>query len=79
MKLTPFGRLLIVSALLSPLLAQAHPGHDGDHELVWEFDHLASHPLATIGCVAMLVAAGWGVWRLLQSRPVEKPQRISRR
>lgn len=79
MKSPRLRSLLIATAFAIPALAHAHPGHDGDHELVWDFEHLAGHPLATIGCVAMLVAAGWGVWRMLQSRPVEKPQRVRRR
>lgn len=44
-------------------LAQAHPGHDG-HELTWDFQHLAAHPLATLGCLAVLGAAAWGIRRL---------------
>ncbi len=44
--------------LLFPALVQAHPGHDG-HELTWDFHHLAVHPLATLGCLAVLGAGAW--------------------
>jgi hypothetical protein len=56
--------LLVATAFAFPVLAQAHPGHDGDHEVVWEFAHLAAHPLATLACVSLLAAAGWRVWNL---------------
>jgi len=65
MKLT---RLLAASSSALPLIAQAHPGHDGDHDLVWDFDHLASHPLGTLLCLGLLVAAFWGVRQLLTAR-----------
>lgn len=45
--------------LLFPALASAHPGHEG-HELTWDYQHLVAHPLATLGCFAVL-AAGAGV------------------
>jgi hypothetical protein len=67
MKTSRLRPLLVAAALALPVLAQAHPGHDGDHDFVWDFEHLASHPLATIACVSVLIAAGWGVWRLLKS------------
>jgi hydrogenase/urease accessory protein HupE len=57
-----FNATLAVAVL--PALAYAHPGHD-DHELTWEFSHLAAHPLATLGCVAFLAVGGWVVWRLV--------------
>lgn len=59
---------LSLAAFLLPALAHAHPGHDGDHDFVWDFDHLASHPLATIACLSLLIAAAWGVRRLSKSR-----------
>lgn len=61
------SRLLPLGLLLAPVLAHAHPGHDGDHDFVWDFDHFFSHPLATILCVAVVAAGGWAVWRLLKS------------
>lgn len=51
----PYASLL----LLFPTLALAHPGHEGD-ELTWDYQHLVSHPLATLGCFAVL-AVGAGV------------------
>jgi lysylphosphatidylglycerol synthetase-like protein (DUF2156 family) len=78
MKSPRFRSLLIATAFALPTLAYAHPGHDGDHELVWDFEHLADHPLATIACVSLIIAAGWGVWRLLKSRPTPKAQRVKR-
>ena len=44
----PYASLL----LLFPTLALAHPGHEGD-ELTWDYQHLLSHPLATLGCFAV--------------------------
>jgi hypothetical protein len=78
MKSPRLRSFLIATAFAIPALAYAHPGHDGDHELVWDFEHLAGHPLATLACVSMIVAAGWGVWRLLKSRPTPKSQRVRR-
>ena len=46
-----------------PSIAQAHPGHD-EHELTWDFGHLAAHPLATLGCVAVLAGSVWLLIRL---------------
>ena len=73
------SRLLACSftiAFLLPALAHAHPGHDGDHELVWEFSHLASEPLATLQCLALAGAGSWLIWRLLRSALTEKKQRV---
>ncbi len=68
-------RLLILAVSLAPVLAHAHPGHDGDHDFVWDFEHLASHPLATIACVSLLVAAGYGLRQLIRSRhPAQAPK-----
>ena len=50
----------VVFASVSVL--RAHPGHDDGHELIWDLGHLAEHPLATIGCVAVLAALVWGGW-----------------
>jgi hydrogenase/urease accessory protein HupE len=64
MKLT---RFLALAAFALPVLAHAHPGHEG-HELTWDFDHLVAHPTATLVCFAIFAAAGWAVWRVLRSR-----------
>jgi hydrogenase/urease accessory protein HupE len=60
-----FRRLVQIAslALLFPVLAQAHPGHEG-HELTWDFNHLAAHPLATIMCFSVLAAGAWCAWRI---------------
>jgi hypothetical protein len=68
----PRLRFVLLAGLFAiPALAHAHPGHDGDHELVWDLDHFVSHPLATLMCVAVVATAGWLVWRLLRSRRPE--------
>ncbi len=68
----------LLATLALPVLAHAHPGHNGDHDFVWDFEHLTSHPLATIACLALLAAAGWGVWKLVKSRPAAKIERVKR-
>lgn len=76
---SPRLRLLpILAALALPVLSHAHPGHEGDHDFGWDFEHLANHPLATIACLAVLVAAGWGVNKLLKSRAAAKAERARR-
>lgn len=55
-----FASFMIFLALAT--VAHAHPGHEG-HELTWDFSHLARHPLATVGCAAVL---GAGIWALVQ-------------
>lgn len=51
---------------LFPALASAHPGHEGD-ALTWDYQHLVAHPLATLGCFAVL-AAGAGVVYLIANQ-----------
>ena len=59
------SRLRFTAALLaSANLALAHPGHDGDHGLTWDFQHLADHPAATALGVLVLVGAAWGAAQL---------------
>lgn len=71
MKSSRLRYLLLAGLFVAPALAHAHPGHDGDHEFVWDFDHFASHPLATLTCAALIVGAGWLAWRLLKSPKAE--------
>lgn len=67
MSLSPRRFLLGFSALLaSAALLRAHPGHDDGHELTWDLGHLAAHPLATAGCVALLAAGAWVGIQLLR-------------
>jgi hypothetical protein len=46
----------------------AHPGHDDDHGLVWDFGHLAAHPLATFACFTVLAGAIWLGWQFVRRR-----------
>jgi hypothetical protein len=66
--MNPTRRLLTTAALLAPVLASAHPGHDGGHDLEWDTDHFAAHPVATILCVSVLAAGLWVVTQLIRSR-----------
>ena len=59
------GFALTLAFVLSSAVVQAHPGHD-DHKLTWDFSHLAAHPLATIGCLAVVAAAGGLCWFLIR-------------
>ena len=54
MKLT---RFLALAAFALPVLAQAHPGHDG-HELTWDFATGATHPLSGWDHLLAMVAVG---------------------
>ena len=75
----PQLRLLSLAATLAlPVLGHAHPGHDGDHDFVWDFAHLAGNPLATIACLSLFAAAGWGAWKLVKSRNAAKTERAKR-
>lgn len=75
----PRLRPLSVAALLAlPVLAQAHPGHDGDHDVIWEFGHLVEHPIATLACLSVIVAAGWAVRRMVKGQPAAKSERTKR-
>ncbi len=71
---TSRARLVLVSAapLIATSLAFAHPGHDGDHGLTWEFSHLAAHPVATALCGAVLVTAVAGVAWLVRAQSLRK-------
>ena len=72
--LRPFP-LILTLWVASTARVWAHPGHDDGHELTWDFDHLVAHPWATVGCLAVLAAAGWGVWHLLTRRSAPAPVR----
>lgn len=60
MKSTTLRALLLAAAFAIPALAHAHPGHDGDHELVWDFNAGFTHPLFGLDhLVAMLAVGLW--------------------
>ena len=44
--------------------AVAHPGHEGDHGLIWESRNMASHPLETAGYVVLLLVTVWAFARV---------------
>ncbi len=55
----PLLRTLSFLALFAlPALAHAHPGHDGDHGLVWEFGTGFVHPLFGWDHLAAMLAVG---------------------
>ena len=68
MKSLRLRSLLVATAFALPALAHAHPGHDGDHDLVWDFDHLAAHPMASFLCALVLTVGAWNVALFLASR-----------
>ena len=57
--------VLSAAAILTSTVAQAHPGHDG-HELTWDLSHLATYPVATFVCFAVLGAGMAGGWLMLR-------------
>jgi urease accessory protein len=55
------ARRLIATLLFAlPALAHAHPGHDGDHELTWDFNGGFLHPLTGWDHLIAMIAVG--VW-----------------
>jgi hypothetical protein len=73
-----FRAALTTVLLAAPVVARAHPGHDGGHDLEWDFGHFASHPLATLACFALVAAAGWAAWRLWRAPKSTDATRIRR-
>lgn len=57
-------------------LAQAHPGHDGGHDVTWELSHLAAHPLATLLCLGAIVAGAGIAWLLVRRASAERLQSL---
>lgn len=60
---SPFSaRLSKFAALLAllPVVASAHPGHDGGHDLTWDFTSGFSHPLFGLDHLLAMIAVG--VW-----------------
>jgi hypothetical protein len=58
---------LLVSVAALPVIAHAHPGHDG-HELTWDMRHLAAYPWATLGCFAAIGGIAWLAGRIVRIR-----------
>jgi urease accessory protein len=50
-------RFLILAAFALPVLAHAHPGHDG-HELTWDFATGAAHPFSGWDHLLAMIAVG---------------------
>lgn len=67
---------LAFAVLASAPLLQAHPGHDGDHGLTWDFAHLAEHPLASLGWAAIALTAIGAGWLILRRRAQPRPQSL---
>lgn len=73
MKTSCVRPIFAATALLATASAAfAHPGHEGDHGLTWEFSHLAAHPVATVLCGAVLLTAVAGVAWLARSQSLRK-------
>jgi urease accessory protein len=51
---------LTATALFLANTAAAHPGHDGDHGLTWDFTGGALHPLGGLDHILAMVAVG--IW-----------------
>ena len=77
MKRSPACVALLALFLAIVPSALAHPGHEG-HELTWDFNHLAAHPLATISCFIVIGAMAWMGWRALQPAASAKTVRQKR-
>jgi urease accessory protein len=60
-----FSRLIALLAVL-PAIASAHPGHDGGHDLTWDFGNGLGHvhygQALLVGL--LLVGAGVGIAKL---------------
>lgn len=68
MNLAPVrATFLPLACLAFATVASAHPGHDG-HEVTWDFEHLAAHPLATVGCAVVVGVAAWVLVSVLGTR-----------
>src|SRR4051812_46407748 len=62
MKSTFATRLLKISATLAllPAVASAHPGHDGGHDLSWDFSGGFAHPIFGLDHLLAMIAVG--IW-----------------
>ena len=57
-------------------LAQAHPGHDGGHEVTWELGHLIEHPLATLACFSVMAAGAVLAWLVVRRESARQLQSL---
>ncbi|MEN9653714.1 MAG: hypothetical protein RL303_1434 [Verrucomicrobiota bacterium] len=56
----------ILVCLLTTVLTQAHPGHEGHEDggdITWTYEHLTAHPLATALCGTVLALTVWLAFR----------------
>ena len=60
MKLPRLRSLLTLAAFIAPVLAHAHPGHEGGHDLEWDFGSGFAHPLLGWDHLAAMLAVG--IW-----------------
>ena len=60
----PFFLRSALLLLLSSVVLNAHPGHEGDHDLTWSFTGGLSHPLGGLDHVLAMLAVGWGAVRM---------------
>jgi len=71
--------LLLAIFSVLPLLAHAHPGHEG-HDLTWDFAAGLGHPLAPWGFVLVAVLVGLAIMALGDRiRAHRASRRLSRR
>ena len=52
------SRFLALAVFALPVLAHAHPGHDGGHDLTWDFASGAMHPLSGWDHLLAMIAVG---------------------
>lgn len=71
-------RRALACLVVAPVVAGralAHPGHEG-HELTWDLSHLAQHPWAVVGALALV---GVGVFlgrQVLRARGAVRDQSL---
>lgn len=54
--------LTLVTVLAAAPWANAHPGHDGDHDFTWDFSGGLTHPLSGVDHLLAMIAVGlWAV------------------
>lgn len=56
-----------LSFLVLTATASAHPGHDGDHGLTWDFSHVVNHPGATGLWLAVFALSVWMIGQQIRA------------